>query len=168
MKRIWRRNWKALKVSKHSLPHYLALSASLFLMKCFLFLAFVSASASFIYLLAGCAHTHLFFSILFFSVGKTDCWDFVKDLQGQVLCGLRGMCWGVPLLVVSIFRTLLGNLIAPGNKDTLRLVDYKNRISWFIEESFSIPHILHIYSIHMEYFVIFFPQRNISWYVFLF
>ena len=121
MKKTWPRNWKVSKVSRSSPP-----LSSFGICKHVVFF-FLWGRAPFpgfclnlsICLFVGSLHTNPQFFCIFFcfsSVGETDSLWFLRDLQGQVLGGLGGMCWGVPLLVVIIFRTLAGKLAAPGNR----------------------------------------------------
>lgn len=78
-------------------------------------------------------------------VGTTGC-CVLRGLGGQVLSGFRGMCRGVPLLIVTIFRTLLNKLIAPGNiKPLLFEANYRNIIAWFTIELLPVAQLLNFF-----------------------
>lgn len=98
MKKTWRKNWRVLKVSPLS-----SFRAGVF--------AFFSSSFCLplsICLFVGSLRTHASLQDFFFVFlcGKRQtAVIFQRGLQGQVLSGLGGMCSGVSLLVVTIFRT---------------------------------------------------------------
>lgn len=106
----------------------------------------------FVYLFA--VYTPISLQHFVFLCGNSRLLWCLRGLQGQVLSGLAGMCWGVPLLIVTIFITLLGKFIAPRNRKTLQLkANYKKKIAWFTKELLPNAQLLYLY---VEYCVFFF------------
>lgn len=136
-----------------------------------LFQAFVLPLSVCLFVSSLYTHTLISLQYLVFSLWeRLTAVNSKRFARGQVLSGLGGMCWGVPLLVVTKFRTLLGKLFPPeSRRNTAAGANYKNKTAWFIKDLLSHPLPWHtcMLWVHVHSFVLPFFSGDGSCYSFL-